>query len=136
MVAVCLSFNSRLVRLVAGLPVTWDYGLRCFNSRLVRLVDVTELNIAVFVQFQFQIGAIGRLKWDADAGDGFQFQFQIGAIGSLEARLSSTHSISFQFQIGAIGRIIRSDNLYHYFSFQFQIGAIGRIKRMRVGKNI
>ena len=68
---------ERLIKLKSAITIS------CFNSSLVRLgasmANVVKLK---FVEFQFQLGAIGSAR---NLGIAFQdtaFQFQLGAIGS------------------------------------------------------
>ena len=57
-----LGFNSRLVRLVVSKVIFTRVSFSRFNSRLVRLVDETGAETPDVGKFQFQIGAIGRMK--------------------------------------------------------------------------
>jgi len=58
-----------------------------FNSRLVRLVDQKAQQLKTsYMQFQFQIGAIGRKHPDYKGEVNVEFQFQIGAIGSTKRK--------------------------------------------------
>ena len=56
-------------------------------------------------EFQFQYGAIKRMRWGAIRLIGNLFQFQYGAIKSVIVRVSIILSCPFQFQYGAIKRI-------------------------------
>ena len=52
--------------------------------------------------FQFQTGAIRRIKWFASLTAWREFQFQTGAIRSTPGTLFTSFSIPFRFQTGAI----------------------------------
>ena len=79
-----------------------------FNSRLVRLVVQKEKKAIIQNMFQFQIGAIGRIKRGTLYDELTPFQFQIGAIGRIFGAFLLFVVCRFQFQIGAIGSIFRS----------------------------
>ena len=98
------SFNSRLVRLAAGLRGACTRKILRFNSRLVRLAGCKyQLLCCLDPQFQFQIGAIGSQWGGLLFGNQAEFQFQIGAIGRLQKPYTLSEVERFQFQIGAIG---------------------------------
>ena len=56
------SFNSRLVRLAVESGESTPFAFLRFNSRLVRLAVCSDVVCHVANRFQFQIGAIGRMK--------------------------------------------------------------------------
>ena len=100
------------------------------------------------VQFQFQIGTIGRPVAEDVKAPEIQFQFQIGTIGSLKLKSCESYDIryfnsrlvrledadycqvrhvitTFQFQIGTIGSFDPGQMPKTRNPFQFQIGTIG-----------
>ena len=86
----------------AGVPAV---GRNDFNSKLVRLKVKIKINhFCVFKKFQFQTGAIKRVKTLTVQVVYSVFQFQTGAIKSHINRPRIKTTASFQFQTGAIKR--------------------------------
>ncbi len=81
--------------------ITVYYG---FNSSLVRLgaQGVTTQTIAL-PEFQFQLGAIGRVNKELENADDKRFQFQLGAIGRFSTLGFPFCRISFNSSLVRLG---------------------------------
>ncbi len=120
------SFNSSLVRLGewleeakqqgydVSIPAWCDWEnvpvnsflvlVQRFNSSLVRLgVGTSVITASLRGQFQFQLGAIGRIDYGNPEQVNVKFQFQLGAIGRIKSWHYSSSSGCFNSSLVRLG---------------------------------
>ncbi len=146
-------FNSSLVRLgeqtrfkpliwkCVSIPAwcDWEYCLRIFaihrlhrfNSSLVRLGVICQQLTNIFIKFQFQLGAIGRICFYQKVYVVFVFQFQLGAIGSRRRQKMIDLMLGFNSSLVRLGVGNKFVEQYQIL-FQFQLGAIGSVYPTKV----
>ena len=99
-----VGFNSSLVRLGAVLIKFTNTAGSSFNSSLVRLgVNASLIIKDLGLEFQFQLGAIGRLQPHLPILPSRSFNSSLVRLGVPYAPQPARLYIEFQFQLGAIG---------------------------------
>ena len=135
--------TCRNIECKVSIPVwcDWEGGFRIFV-------------IFLFVEFQFQYGAIGRYGAWSELWAGFvsipvwcdweptcytfaeflkSFNSSMVRLGVRQHRNKTPCHRKFQFQYGAIGSFFPFFNQCIEAKFQFQYGAIGRINHRTIG---